>query len=102
VESLLSVFRLIESRMPNEFYAHFHVRFKRAAVMEEAELRSLVSRHGFSVANLHARLIDVGGLFEYRMVIKSRGRDRAQALWKRRTADMTNRARRSNARPTKR
>ena len=77
---VLSVFRVIENRLPSEFYAHHHLRFKRDAVMGEDELRKLVGSHGFSVANLHSRLIDDGKLFEYRMVIRSRDRPSAQAL----------------------
>jgi putative Mg2+ transporter-C (MgtC) family protein len=79
---VLSAFRLIESRMPSEFYAHYHVRFARDAVMAEEALRALITRHGFSVANMHSRLIDDGRLFEYRMVIRSRGRAGAQTLSK--------------------
>jgi putative Mg2+ transporter-C (MgtC) family protein len=79
---VLSAFRLIESRMPSEFYAHFHVKFRRDAVMEEPALRELVAKHGFSIANMHSRLTDAGQLFEYRMVIKSRDRTSAHLLSK--------------------
>ena len=79
---VLSAFRMIESRMPSEFYAHFHVGFKREAVMEAEAVRKLVGTHGFSVANMHSRLTDGGRLFEYRMVIKSRDREGAHALSK--------------------
>ena len=48
--------------------------------MAEDELRKLVGSHGFSIANLYSRLIDDGKFFEYRMVIRSRHRDSAQAL----------------------
>jgi putative Mg2+ transporter-C (MgtC) family protein len=77
---ILSVFRFIENKMPSEFYAHHHLRFKRDAVMSEAELKQLVGSHGFSIANLHSRLIDDGKSFEYRMVIRSRDRNGAGAL----------------------
>jgi putative Mg2+ transporter-C (MgtC) family protein len=78
--AILSVFRAIENRLPSEFYAHHHLRFKRDAVMGEEELRKLVGGHGFSIANLHSRLIDDGKCFEYRMVIRSRDKTSAQAL----------------------
>jgi len=77
---ILSAFRFIENRLPAEFYAHHHLRFKRDAVMGEEELKKLIGSHGFSIANLHSRLIDEGRLFEYRMVIRSRDRAGAQAL----------------------
>ena len=79
---VLSAFRMIETKMPSEFYAHFHVRFKREAVMDEEDLRRLVGKFGFSIANVHSRLINDGRLFEYRMVIRSRNRAHAQALSK--------------------
>jgi putative Mg2+ transporter-C (MgtC) family protein len=77
---ILSVFRFIENKMPSEFYAHHHLRFRREAVMSEGELRKLVGGHGFSIANLHSRLVDDGKCFEYRMVIRSRDRNSAGAL----------------------
>ena len=69
---VLSAFRIVEDKLPAEFYAHHHLRFKRDAVMGEAELRKLVGSHGFSIANLSSRLIEDGQFFEYRMVIRSR------------------------------
>jgi putative Mg2+ transporter-C (MgtC) family protein len=78
--AVLSVFRFIENSMPSEFYAHHHLRFRREAVMAEDEMRSLIASYGFSVANLSSRLVNEGKVFEYRMVIRSRARDNAQAL----------------------
>jgi putative Mg2+ transporter-C (MgtC) family protein len=78
--AVLSVFRLIENSMPTEFYAHHHLRFRREAVMAEDALRKLVGSYGFSIANLSSRLVNEGKVFEYRMVIRSRARDNAQAL----------------------
>jgi len=77
---VLGLFRLVENKLPSEFYAHHHLRFKREAVMDEAELRRLVGKHGFSVANLSTRLTDDGRIFEYRMVIRSRDKASAQEL----------------------
>jgi len=78
--AVLSVFRVIENALPMEFYAQHHLRFRREAVLTEGEVRRLAGSHGFSVANLSSRLVDEGRFFEYRMVIRSRGRDNAQAL----------------------
>ena len=77
---VLGLFRLVENKLPSEFYAHHHLRFKREAVMDEAELRRLVGKHGFSVANLSTRLTDDGRIFEYRMVFRSRDKASAQEL----------------------
>jgi putative Mg2+ transporter-C (MgtC) family protein len=77
---VLSLFRIVENKLPSEFYAHHHLRFKRDAVIGEAKLRELVGRHGFSIANLSERLIEDGQYFEYRMVIRSRNKSSAQTL----------------------
>jgi putative Mg2+ transporter-C (MgtC) family protein len=78
--AVLSLFRVIESRLPSEFYAHHHLRFRRDAVMSEDKLRQLIGAHGFTIANLSQRLVMEGKVFEYRMVIRSRDRSNAQAL----------------------
>src|SRR5882724_8622467 len=52
----LSGFRWVEARMPTLLHAHHHLRFPREATMPEAELRALLTQHGFSVANLSYRL----------------------------------------------
>jgi putative Mg2+ transporter-C (MgtC) family protein len=78
--AVLSAFRAIEHRLPSEFYAHHHLRFKREAVMPEEKLRELVGGYGFTIANLSSRLVNEGKVFEYRMVIRSRDRTNAQRL----------------------
>jgi putative Mg2+ transporter-C (MgtC) family protein len=77
---VLAIFRFIEARLPSEFYAHHMLRFLRERVMAEDELRELIGRHGFSIANLSSRLIEGGQQFEYRMTIKSRDRQNAERL----------------------
>jgi putative Mg2+ transporter-C (MgtC) family protein len=77
---ILSGFRYIEMKLPTEFYAHHTLKFDRNAVMAEDELRELVGKYGFSVANLSYRLSETGKHFEYRMVIKSRDRRNAERL----------------------
>src|SRR6185503_14700807 len=77
---VLALFRIVEARMPSEFYAHHTLRFARDRVMGEDELRKLIGAHGFSVANLSSRLLEGGQHFEYRMTIKSRDRGNAERL----------------------
>jgi putative Mg2+ transporter-C (MgtC) family protein len=73
--TVLSLFRIVEGKLPSEVYAHHVLRMERDRPIGEDELRSRLERHGFSIANLSIRLIESGKLLEYRMVI--RGRDRA-------------------------
>jgi putative Mg2+ transporter-C (MgtC) family protein len=77
---VLSAFRWIEMRLPTEFYAHHTLKFDRDSVLAEDELRRLVGKHGFSIANLSYRLAENGQFFEYRMVIRSRDRRQAEGL----------------------
>jgi putative Mg2+ transporter-C (MgtC) family protein len=77
---VLSAFRAVERRLPSEFYAHFTLKFLREAVIPEKELRELIGRYGFTIANLSHRLGDEGKFFEYRMVIRSRDRRNAEKL----------------------
>src|SRR5436190_5073276 len=77
---VLAVFRFIEARLPSEFYAHHMLRFLRERVMGEEDMRKLIGKHGFTIANLSCRLTDDGQKFEYRMTIKSRDRKNAERL----------------------
>lgn len=71
VLGILAVFRLIENRMPSQLYAHHHIRFDRANVMPEGELRTMLTQNGFTIANLSYRVVENGSCFEYRMVIRT-------------------------------
>ena len=76
----LSVFRWIENRVPAQFYAHFVVRFARHAIMPEPAMRTLLSEHNFTIANLNYRLDVEGDFFEYRMVIRTNRAQNASEL----------------------
>ena len=78
----LSIFRWIENKMPNQFFARLAIKFRRDDIMPEDQLRRFVADHGFSIANLTYRLRD--NTFEYETVIQTRepakGRDLSEAL----------------------
>src|SRR2546427_7218613 len=74
---VLSLFRMIQSRMPTPGYFHFDVRFARSAAMSEEKLRSLVESHGFSIANFSYRLEGEGRVRRHSMVIRSSDRSSA-------------------------
>jgi len=76
----LSVFRWIERRMPIEFYANLSVAFLRNAALPEAELRAMVERQGFFVANMNYSVTGEGKIFEYQMVIHSPERGNTRYL----------------------
>ena len=77
---VLSVFRWIERRMPIEFYANLTVAFLRGSNLPEPDLRALIERHGFIVANMNYGLTGEGKAFEYRMVIHSPDRNKTRDL----------------------
>jgi putative Mg2+ transporter-C (MgtC) family protein len=79
---VLALFRIVEAKLPSEFYAHHTLRFARDHVMGEDEMRKLIQDHGFTIANLSSRLTEGGRQFEYRMTIKSRDRASGEALSK--------------------
>ena len=77
---VLSVFRWIERKMPIEFYAKLCVGFLREARLPEEELRSIVQRQGFFVANMNYSLSGDGKIFQYDMVIHSPVRENTRRL----------------------
>jgi putative Mg2+ transporter-C (MgtC) family protein len=77
---VLSVFRWIERRMPIEFYANLSVAFLRNAALPEAELRAMVERQGFFIANMNYSVTGEGKIFEYQMVIHSPDRGNTRQL----------------------
>jgi putative Mg2+ transporter-C (MgtC) family protein len=78
--AVLAAFRIIEMRLPAEFYAHHSLTFQRGTVMSEEDLRRLMGEHGFTVANLSYRLSGDARSFEYGMILKTRDRRNAEAL----------------------
>lgn len=77
---VLSVFSWIEAKLPSHSYAHHMIRFDRNDAMPEEEVRTLLARHGFTIANMSYRVSDDGLSFEYRMIIRTTGASRASAL----------------------
>ena len=77
---VLALFRIVEARLPSEFYAHHTLRFSRDRVMGEDDMRKMIGDYGFTIANLSSRLTEGGQAFEYRMTIKSRDRRAAETL----------------------
>jgi putative Mg2+ transporter-C (MgtC) family protein len=77
---VLSLFRIIEARMPSQAYYYFDVRFARANGLNEHDLRKLVQGEGFSIANFSYRLDGEGRIRRHSMVIRSVDRQAAARL----------------------
>ena len=67
----LSVFRVIEDRIPTQFYAHNIIRFLTDKTMPENALRAFLKERGFAVTSMSYRLEEGGGVFEYRMMLRT-------------------------------
>ena len=67
----LSAFRWIEAKIPTQIYALHVIRFLTDKTMAEDDLRAYLTERGFSVANFSYRLEEGGGVFEYRMTLRT-------------------------------
>ena len=76
----LAAFRWIETRIPTHIFAHHLLRFAKGKVMPEADVRSLLSEHGFTVSLMSYRQSSNGAEFDYRMVIRTADRQNMQKL----------------------
>ena len=68
----LTIYRLMELKLPMLLYINNVVRFRRDATMSERELRELITSHGFGISSMSYALTDNGDYFEYNSVIKTR------------------------------
>lgn len=68
---VLSVFRSVESWLPQHTYVHHRVAFSREDAMSEAELRALIGGYDFSIANMSYAVLGDGREFEYRMILRT-------------------------------
>lgn len=80
------VFRLMESRLKLECYAHLHVRFPRAQAMEEAALRSLLTEVQCGASGFTYALSGEGRWFDYQVQLKTLDKDNLRCLASRLTA----------------
>jgi putative Mg2+ transporter-C (MgtC) family protein len=76
----LSVFRWIEDWIPTQFYAQNIIRFLADKTMPEDALRAFMGDRGFKVSNMSYRLEEGGGVFEYRMMLRTLDKDRLRQL----------------------
>ena len=76
----LSVYRLIERRIPMLIYFQHSMRFLRKATMPEPKVRDLVIRHGGTIVNMGYHVTDEGKYFEYNMIISTRSQASMERL----------------------
>ena len=77
---VLSLFRSVESWMPQHTYVHHHIGFAREDAMTEDEVRALITSYEFTIANMSYRVVGDGAEFEYRMILRTSDSKNASRL----------------------
>lgn len=78
--TLLSIFRRFESRLPAQAYAHCDVTFDRHHAMTEADLRTLLARHGYTLVKTGYRIDSDKDHFTFEMVLQTMHPEQATGL----------------------
>lgn len=76
----LSVFRMVENRMPTQIFAAQTILFSRDSYLSEAEIRVLLRECGFSMANISYQLLNNGRNLEYRMTVRTTDKTNIEKL----------------------
>jgi putative Mg2+ transporter-C (MgtC) family protein len=76
----LSAFRWLEAKIPTQIYSQNIIRFLADKTMSEDALRAYLVGRGFDVSNMSYRLEEGGGVFEYRMVLRTLNQGDLQRL----------------------
>ncbi len=79
---VLTVFRLIEQRVPTLAYYYFDVKYERESNLSEEAMRALLKKLGFSVANFSYRLDCIGSdrSLRHKMTLQTTDRGAAARL----------------------
>ena len=78
--AVLSVFRWIETRVPTQSYFAFDVKYAKDGTLSEDDMRALIKRHAFSIANFSYRLETEGRVLRHSMTLKTTDRTAASRL----------------------
>ena len=78
--AVLSVFRWIEMRVPTQAYFNFDVKYAKEGNLSEDEIRALIQRHKFSIANFSYRLETEGRVLRHSMTLRTTDRTAASRL----------------------
>lgn len=70
--STLTLYRLVEERLPILVYVHTFIRFQREKAMSESEVRTMIQDNGFGISDLSHAVTQDRKFYEYDLVIKSR------------------------------
>jgi len=77
---ILSVFSIVERRMPSLHYAHMMVRLRRKDYIPKETLFGILESHNISAVNPCYNLVGGGEMFQYEMSIRTKGVNNFQKL----------------------
>jgi putative Mg2+ transporter-C (MgtC) family protein len=77
---VLSVFRWIEMKVPTQSYFNFDVKYEKGGTLSEEDMRTLIKRHDFSIANFTYRLEAEGRVLRHSMTLQTTNRTAAKRL----------------------
>jgi putative Mg2+ transporter-C (MgtC) family protein len=78
--SVLSVFRWIEKKVPTQSYFNFDVKYEKEGTLSEEDMRLLIKKHDFSIANFSYRLEAEGRVLRHSMTLQTTNRTSAKRL----------------------
>lgn len=76
----LTLYRLVEERLPALIYNQTFIRFQREKAMTEPEIRALMHENGFNISNLRHAITFDQKFYEYDLVIKTRKEENMRRL----------------------
>jgi putative Mg2+ transporter-C (MgtC) family protein len=77
---VLSVFRWVEMKVPTQSYFNFDVKYEKEGTLSEEDMRALIKRHDFSIANFTYRLEGEGRVLRHSMTLQTTNRTAAKRL----------------------
>jgi putative Mg2+ transporter-C (MgtC) family protein len=78
--AVLSLFRWIEAKVPTQTYYHFDVKYEKGGDLSEDDMRALITKHRFSIADFSYRLETEGRVLRHSMTLRTTHRAAAKAL----------------------
>jgi putative Mg2+ transporter-C (MgtC) family protein len=78
--AVLSLFRWIEAKVPTQTYFNFDVKYEKAGDLSEDQLRELIEKHKFSIADFSYRLETEGRVLRHSMTLRTTDRTAAKRL----------------------
>lgn len=76
----LAIFRRIEAWIPSHTFGQLVLRFNEGQIPPEGDVRSVITKQGFSIANMSYRLDREAGFFEYRMMVRTASKHAIEQL----------------------